>query len=276
MGQGTKTDTEANGKPLARTVLITGASSGIGKDFATECASHGHDLVLVARDKAKLEQLKVELSAQYPVTISCVSRDLAQPNAAATLFEELTARGTEIDVVINNAGLGLYGPFLETELADELHMIQLNIVALTALTKYALKPMVARGRGRILNVASTAAFQPGPLMAVYYATKAYVLYLSEALSSELEGTGVTVSALCPGPTETGFQAGARMEESKLVVGRRLMSSAEVARIGYQAAFAGKAVIIPGIMNKLMANSARFLPRSAVRSAVRRAQERVSS
>ena len=263
-------------KPTERTVLITGASSGIGKDLATECAQHGHDLVLVARDLTKLEELRSSLTQTFPISVKCVSRDLAKPNAAQELFTELTQSGTEIDVLINNAGHGLYGEFLETSLDKELHMIQLNIVALTALTKLAIKPMVSRKRGRILNVASTAAFQPGPLMAVYYASKAYVLYLSEALSTELEGTGVTVTALCPGPTETGFQAGASMEASKLVVGRQLMSSLEVAHTGYRAMMSGKAVCIPGFMNKVMAHSTRFLTRGAVRSAVRRAQERVPS
>jgi short-subunit dehydrogenase len=263
-------------RPIERTVLITGASSGIGKVLADECAAHRHDLVLVARDRAKLEQLSGELARAHGIRVDSISCDLAQPNAAKQLFAELTRRKIDVDILINNAGLGLYGPFLETALEHELGMIQLNVVALTALTKLALPPMVARGRGRVLNVASTAAFQPGPLMAVYFATKAYVLSLSEALSNELDGTGVTVTALCPGPTETGFQAGAKMEASKLVQGRQLMSAAEVARIGYRAMLAGRRVVVPGIMNKLMASSTRFLPRSAVTSAVRRAQERAPS
>jgi short-subunit dehydrogenase len=263
-------------RPIERTVLITGASSGIGKVLADECAAHGHDLVLVARDRAKLDQLAGELASTHGIRVEVISCDLAQPNAPDELFTELTRRGIDVDILINNAGLGLYGPFLETALSHELAMIQLNVVALTALTKRALPPMVARGRGRVLNVASTAAFQPGPLMAVYFATKAFVLSLSEALSNELEGTGVTVTALCPGPTETGFQAGAKMEASKLVQGRQLMSAAEVARIGYRALLAGRRVVVPGIMNKLMASSTRFLPRSTVTSAVRRAQERAPS
>jgi len=152
-------------------------------------------------------------------------------------------------------------------------MIQLNVVALTELTKLLLPPMIARGAGRVLNVASTAAFQPGPLMAVYYATKAYVLSFSEAIAEELRGTGVTVTALCPGPTKTGFQAGAAMEDSKLVRGRDIMDSKTVARIGYAAMLEGKRVVIPGAMNKVLAQSVRFLPRATVARAVKRAQER---
>ena len=187
----------------------------------------------------------------------------------------LEARGIDVDVLVNNAGYALYGAFTETDLADELAMIQVNIVALTHLTKLLVRKMVARKDGRVLNVASTAAFQPGPLMAVYYATKAYVLSFSEALANELSGTGVTVTALCPGPTKTGFQARAQMEESKLVRGKEIMTSETVARAGYAGMMKGKTVVIPGMSNKMLAQAVRFLPRNTVTKMVRNAQERAS-
>ena len=202
-----------------------------------------------------------------------VTADLSQPRAAEGLVATLDERGLEIDVLVNNAGYALYGAFAETDLADELAMIQVNIVALTHLTKLLVRKMIARKEGRVLNVASTAAFQPGPLMAVYYATKAYVLSFSEALANELAGTGVTVTALCPGPTKTGFQARAQMEESKLVRGKEIMTAETVARAGYAGLMKGKTIVIPGMSNKMMAQAVRFLPRDTVTRLVRNAQER---
>ncbi len=178
-----------------------------------------------------------------------------------------------MDVLVNNAGYGVYGPFLETSLDAELAMIQVNIVALTELTKRLLPPMVARARGRILNVASTAAFFPGPLMAVYYATKAYVLSFSDAIANELEGSGVTVTVLAPGPTASGFQAAAALEESKLFAGRQLPTSREVARAGYDGVMAGRPLVVPGIANKVTIQLPRFTPRRLVARLVRRVQER---
>ena len=256
------------------TVLITGASSGIGLELARTFARHTHDLVLVARHEARLGELAGEL-AGLGVRAHVVAADLASPGAAARLVDRVNADGLRIDVLVNNAGYGLFGAFTETALDTELRMIQLNIVALTELTKRLLPAMVARRSGRILNLASTAAFLPGPLMAVYYATKAYVLSFTEALASELEGTGVSVTALCPGPTASGFQAAARLEESKLVAGKKLPGAREVAEFGYEALMAGTTVAIPGVMNKLTAAMPRLLPRSAVRRIVRSAQERRS-
>src|SRR3989475_8551934 len=199
------------------TALITGASSGIGLELARVLAEHGHDGGLVARSEATLQSLAAELKAR-DVRAHVIVVDLSAPGAAKAVVDRVRDLALEIDVLVNNAGYGVYGPFLETSLDAELAMIRVNIVALTELTKRLLPAMVARKRGKILNVASTAAFLPGPLMAVYYATKAYVLSFSEAIANELEGTGVTVTALCPGPTASGFQAAARLEESRLVAG----------------------------------------------------------
>jgi short-subunit dehydrogenase len=193
-----------------KTALITGASGGIGLDLARLFAEGGYDVVLVARTESKLKELATELASKHGVSARAVAADLADPAAPAQLMERLKAEGVQVDVLVNNAGYGGYGTFAETELDAELKMIQLNISALTALSKAVLPGMLARKSGRILNVASTAAFQPGPLMAVYYATKAYVLSFSEALANETKGTGVTVTCLCPGPTKTGFQQQAKM------------------------------------------------------------------
>jgi len=253
------------------TVLITGASSGIGLELARIFAAHGYDVILAARHEDRLRALAAELTGQ--VRAHVVPVDLAAAGAAASLVERVQALGVDVDVLVNNAGFGLYGAFIETSLDTELSMIRLNIVALTELTKRLLPAMVARKRGRILNVASTAAFFPGPLTAVYYATKAYVLSFSEAIANELEGTGVTVTALCPGPTESGFQAAARLEESKLVAGRKLPTSREVAQEGYDALMSGKAVAVAGLSNKVQVLAPRLFPRRMIASVVRAAQER---
>jgi short-subunit dehydrogenase len=257
-------------RPVA---LVTGASSGIGLEFARLLANDGHDLVLVARSAAKLEAEAASLRAAHGIEVLVVAADLAQPGASASIARAVEGAGLAIDVLVNNAGHGLFGPFVETELGHELSMIQLNVVALTELTKLFLPAMVARGRGRILNVASSAAFQPGPLMAVYYATKAYVLSFTEAVATEVEGSGVTVTALCPGPTESGFQSAAKMEGSKLVTGRKLPDAASVAERGYRALATGERVVIPGLQNWILAQSVRFLPRRTVTTLVRKAQER---
>lgn len=256
---------------LRKPALVTGASGGIGLEFAKLLAADGHDLVLVARSADKLEALAAELERTHGTRSRIIAADLGQVGAASELMRTLDGEGVELDILINNAGFGLYGPFLTTELQAELDMIQLNVVALTELSKLVIAGMVARKRGRVVNVASTAAFQPGPLMAVYYATKAYVLSLSEALATELEGTGVTVTALCPGPTESGFQAAAQLEGSKLVAGRKLPSSAEVAAFGVKAMARGQVVAVHGLQNRMLVHSVRWMPRSVVRHAVKRVQ-----
>jgi short-subunit dehydrogenase len=254
------------------TALITGASSGIGLELARIFAEHGHDVVLVARSEGKLQALATELQSRGG-RAQVIAADLAAAGGPKQVVDRLAERGLAIDVLVNNAGYGLFGPFLETSLETELAMIQLNIVALTELTKRLLPGMVARKNGRILNVASTAAFLPGPLMAVYYATKAYVLSFSEAIANELEGTGVTVTVLAPGPTASGFQAAASLEDSKLVAGKTLATSREVAAAAYDGLMSGAPIVIPGLVNKMTAQMHRLLPRRVVTSLVRGAQER---
>ncbi len=251
------------------TALITGASGGIGEALARALATDHHDLVLVARSEPALRRLADELAAAHAVTVQVVSADLSAPGAAARLVAAL--EGRQIDVLVNNAGFGDYGLFHESDPSKVAQMIALNVATLTDLTRALLPAMVARGSGRVLNVASTAAFMPGPLMAVYYATKAYVLSFSEAIADELRGTGVTVTALCPGPVATGFQAGADMGQSKLVKGKQLMTADECARLAVAGMNKGKPVVITGTMNKLQALSPRFMPRRMVPAIVRKAQ-----
>lgn len=259
--------------PSGKCALITGASSGIGRELATLFARDGYDLTLVARDRAALARIGDELTRVHGVAVDVIAQDLSRPNAAAEVYRELKRRSIKIDVLVNNAGVGTYGPFADSDAAIEGEMLQLNIVALTQLTRLFLKDMLAKGEGRILNVASTAAFQPGPLMAVYYASKAYVLSFSEALANELRDSRVTVSALCPGPTQTGFRRRARMEESRLFESG-VMDAATVAAIGYRGLMQGRTVIIPGMKNRLLALAVRFAPRHLVTSVVRRLQDKV--
>lgn len=255
---------------MAKTALITGASGGIGEEFAKVFAREGYNLVLVARSENKLLALANSLQSQYGINVQVLPKDLAVPGSPDEIYTELS--GTQIDALVNNAGYATYGPFIETDLQTELNEMQLNMVTLTHLTKLFLPGMVERGFGQVLNVASTAAFQPGPLMAVYYATKAYVLSFSEAIAKEVEDTGVIVSALCPGPTESGFQQRADMTDSKLVQ-NGLMTAQEVAERGYKGLVKGERVVIPGMSNKIGALSTRFVPRDMVTNIVKNMQER---
>ncbi|MBI4022687.1 SDR family oxidoreductase [Candidatus Berkelbacteria bacterium] len=255
------------------TALVTGASSGIGLELARILAAEGHDLVLVARRREQLEEIARDLETQYAIHVRVISADLADQRAVESVVQQLKAAKVEIDILINNAGFGDYGPFAQSDRAKQLGMIDVNVRALTELTHHLLPGMVARKRGRILNVASTAAFQPGPLMAVYYATKAYVLSFSEAIAEEVRGTGVTVTTLCPGPTQSEFQSSSRMEESRLVADRKLPTAAEVAQFGYRALLAGRPIAIHGWLNTLIPFAIRFLPRAWVVRAVAQAQAR---
>lgn len=255
-----------------KTALITGASGGIGMELAKIFAANQTNLVLAARSEAKLIELKNEL-AQYKVNVLVVALDLSQPEAASSLFDYCNSKQLQIDYLINNAGFGDYGMFVSGNWKKQEEMIRLNIQTLTHLTHLFLPSMVKRKYGRIMNVASTAAFQPGPLMSVYYATKAYVLSFSEAIASELEGTGVTVTALCPGPTESGFQNAAAMNESKIVKGRKLPTSKEVAEYAYKSMMNGKVVAIHGFLNVLLATAIHFTPRFLVRKLVRVIQDK---
>lgn len=256
-----------------KTALITGASNGIGLELAKVHASKGDNLVLVARSKTKLDELKAELEKKYKISVHVIAKDLSALNAAQDVYNETNEKKIQIDYLINNAGFGDFGMFYETDWAKEFQMINLNITTLTQFTKLYLKDMVKRKSGKIMNVASTAAFQSGPTMAVYYATKAYVLSFSEAIDNEVRDKGVTVTTLCPGATESGFQAAAAMEESALVKGKKLPTSKEVAEYGYTAMMKGKTVAIHGTMNAIMANAVRFLPRSVVVKVTRNIQDK---
>lgn len=243
--------------------LVTGASSGIGRDIARELARRGHPLVLTARRAEALQALAAELRSAHGVDVQVLPADLGAPGGADALADALAAHGLAIGVLVNNAGFGVFGRHVDTDPAAEDEMLRVNIGALTRLTKRLLPAMVAARRGAVLNIASTAAFQPGPYMAVYYATKAYVLSYSEALAEELRGSGVTVTAVCPGPTASGFQDKAAMQASALVKGKRLPTAAEVAAFAVRAMVQGKRVAVPGWGNRLMAFSVRLTPRAVV-------------
>ena len=250
-----------------RTVLITGASSGIGYELAKLFARDGDDLVLVARDLERLRRVADDLTNQYHVSVNVIAKDLTSPIAAGEIAAQLQHERIRISALVNNAGFGTYGPFAKADLAMEEGMMQVNMVSLTQLTRLLLPDLLRAGEGYVLNVASTAAFQPGPLMAVYYASKAYVLSFSEALANELRGTGVSVTALCPGPTRTAFQERARMRQARLVSGR-IMDAATVARIGYRGLFQRRPVVIPGLRNQGLAWLARLVPRACTTRVVR--------
>lgn len=246
------------------TALITGASSGIGAEFARVHASKGGDLVLVARRADRLNELKTELEKAFGVHVTVLAKDLSQPAAGEELVRDLKAQGIQVDYLINNAGFGGRGLFHERDWERDRAMILVNVFALTTLTRLLLPEMVQRQHGRILNVASTAGFLPGPLQAVYYATKAYVLSFSEALVNELAGTGVTVTVLCPGATETEFAGQAGVGET-LAFKRGTVPPREVAAYGYAAMLKGTPVAVHGATNKFLVHGLlRALPRGAVR------------
>jgi uncharacterized protein len=251
---------------VSKTALITGASGGIGYELGLLFAKDGFDCILVARSEDKLKELAARLENECRIKTLVIAKDLSRPSAVDEIYEAVTATSMQVDVLVNNAGFPVFGLFVETDLQVELEMLQVNVVALTALSKLFLKGMVARRSGRILNLASTAAFEPGPLMAVYYASKAYVLSFSEAISNELRGTGVTVTALCPGPTRTGFQKRGVMEDSRLVRGD-IADARSVALAGYRGLMAGKTIVIPGFSNKLVPWIVRVSPRG-IRTASR--------
>jgi len=242
------------------TALITGASSGIGRELSTLFARDGFNVVLVARREAVLRSLAAELESRYGITAHVLAEDLRHAAAPADIYSALAEQSIPVDVLVNNAGVGTYGEFHETDTGADLDMLRVNVMALTHLTKLFLKDMVARNAGKILNVSSTAAFQPGPMMSVYYASKAYILSMSEALSNELQGTAVTVTALCPGPTPTGFQARAGIAHLRLQRGGviPLNSARKVALQGYKGLMAGRHCVIPGVTNRIVARAARLV------------------
>jgi len=258
-----------------QTVLITGASGGIGYELAKLFARDHHNLVLVARSADKLARVATELRAQG-VTVKTIALDLAAAPAPKFLFDQLQSGGVSVDILINNAGYGAFGDFAQMPEEEILGQINLNITALTQLTRLFLPSMVQRRSGRIMNVASTAGFQPGPLMAVYYATKAYVISLSEALANELRNTGVTVTCFCPGATHTGFAKRAGTEKSRLFKQLGAMNAEKVALDGYRAVMEGRTLAISGVHNWLVAESTRFAPRKMVTAVSRWVAEKVDS
>ncbi|MBM4169763.1 MAG: SDR family oxidoreductase [Ignavibacteria bacterium] len=257
------------------TALVTGASSGIGSAFSRLLAGKGFNLVLVARTTPRLEALSSDLRRMYERSVLVIPADLSDPNIAERIYETVTREGISVDLLVNNAGIGTFGPFAEAETKRELDLIQINIAALSHLTKLFLPSMVRRHAGRILNIASTAAFQPGPLMATYYASKAYVVSFSVALAEELRDTGVTVSVLCPGPTLTEFHKRAQMEDSGLMK-LSFMTSEDVARIGYEGVMNAKTIIIPGMLNKFGRAAAKLAPTVFAASVLRMIQRRRGS
>jgi hypothetical protein len=246
-----------------QTALITGASTGLGAEFARLFAHDKYNLVLVARTGPKLNELADELRQQHGITVKTIPLDLGLPQASQNLFEETQRAGIHVDVLVNNAGYGRSGNFADIPLEESYGQIQLNITALTLLTRLYLGPMLERRSGKIMNVASTAAFQPGPLMAVYYATKAYVLSFSEALADELRKTDIRVTCFCPGATLTEFHKRAQTENARLFKQLAPMDAKTVAEDGYRALMAGKTLAISGFRNWLVAESVRFAPRKMV-------------
>ena len=255
-----------------RFALVTGASTGIGRDLAELLARDGFHLLLVARSAEALERVAAQLSTTYAVSCDAFPADLARRDERERLAVRLSA-GAPVDVLINNAGIGVHGYFHETDIERELQLVDLNVAALTHVTKMVLPAMLARRSGRIMHVGSVASFVPGPLMAVYYASKAYALSFSEGLSEELAGTGVTATALCPGPTTTNFQTSAGLHASAPPGGSAPMTSMAVAEIGYRAMLAGRRAVVPGARNKIIVLASRLLPRRAMASMVRRVQEK---
>lgn len=248
------------------TALITGASSGIGAALAKQCAAGGYDVVLVARRADMLAALARELTAAHGIDARVITADLAQESAPDELVATLNGRA--IDILINNAGFGVHGPFAGNAWDDERRLLQVNVLALVKLTKLVLPAMVQRGSGRILNVASTAAFVPGPFMAMYYASKAFVFSFSLSIANEVKGSGVTVTALCPGPTRTEFGDVAGISGSRLFRGPA-MSSEEVAKEGYDAMMAGRTEVIAGARNRWMILGTRLAPRTMLAAITRR-------
>jgi short-subunit dehydrogenase len=244
------------------TALITGSSSGIGMHLAYEFAEHGHSLVLVAPVAAELEAIARDIRKKHGVDVQTIAKDLQKPGGAGEVFDELQSSGTWVEILVNNAGKGFRGKWAELPIERDLDMLHLNIEAVLRLTKLFLQPMVLRGHGSILNTASIAGFEPGPMMATYHATKAFVLSWSEALAVELEDTGVTVTALCPGATDTDFFPKADMLTTKAFQGTNLMAPQDVAKAGYRGLMDHELFVVPGGMNKALVQARRILTEGA--------------
>ncbi len=252
---------------MKKTALITGASGGLGLSFVNIFAADGYDLVLVARNAERLDEIKKEIEAKYGVAVLTVPKDLCSDTGASEVFEATKSANITVDVLVNNAGFGDFGEFYKSDLAKQVRMVDLNCIALMELCHLYLPEMVKHGEGKILNVDSIAAFQPGPLMSTYYATKAFVLSFSQALTRELKGTGVSVTALCPGPIRTNFDTAAELGESGLFKNLKVWDPDTVAQFGYKNMKKGKPVCVCGFVNKIIVFSNRLAPRALVRNAV---------
>jgi short-subunit dehydrogenase len=256
----------------AKIALVTGAASGLGYELSLLLAADGYDLILVDIDKMNLNKAKVIIAKDYPSNIKLIEKDLSTPNAAKELFD--TIGKVPIEVLINNAGFGVYGTFSKTDWERENDMLNLHIITTTHLTKLVLNGMLERGSGKILNMSSLAAFQPGPMMSLYYASKSYILSFSEAIANELIGTGVTVTALCPGQTDTSFQevvSEGNCPENKISF--NMGCADEVAKYGYRAMQKGTTVAVPGAFNKFLSKLPRFVSRKTATAVIRRIQDK---
>lgn len=252
---------------ITMNALITGATGGLGKEFAKIFAKENYNLILIARNEEKLNNLKSELEASYPVTVTVFANDLSKEGAADEIFEFTQSAGLEVNVLVNNAGFGDFGEYSQCDWEKQREMVQVNVLALMRLTRLYVPAMKSAKSGKILNVASVASFQPGPLMSVYYASKAFVLSFSEALYTELKKSGVTVTALCPGPVRTGFEDAANLSNSGLFKNLKVATPYKVALFGYKKMKKGRAVAIQGARNRFLIFVSRFSPRSLVRRVV---------
>lgn len=256
---------------MTRTALVTGAASGLGYELSLLLAKDGYNLILVDIDATNLEKVKFQMNNTYKSQVDILIKDLSKPNIATEIVNEI--KPASIDVLVNNAGFGLFGTFSDTDWKRESDMLHLHILTTTHLTKLLLDGMLKQGSGKILNISSLAAFQPGPLMSIYYASKAYMLSFSEAIANELIGTGITVTALCPGPTRTEFQGVVSENTVSNKIGFNMACPSKVALYGYNAMKKGKTVAIPGKFNKFLSVLPRFLTRNRTTSIVRRIQDK---
>ena len=257
---------------MTQTALVTGASSGIGLAFAHVLAREKYNLILVARSEDKLQEIKQDLIDKHGIEAVVLVHDLTKTEAVKQLFEQINQQNLTVDVLINNAGYGDYGEFASSDWEKLQGMILLNVLALTHLSRLCLPGMIARGYGQILNVASTAAFQPGPMMGVYFATKAYVLHLSEAIAAETQDAGIKVTALCPGPTQSNFGEVAGMDKipgMSNVTSDKFPTALEVAEYGYQCLQNGKVVAVHGLLNKFLTFTPRLMPRQLLRNGIKK-------
>ena len=261
-----------NNSTIRETVLITGASKGIGYELTKLFAKDSYNLILVARDEAKLKEIKKDFSNKYNIDILIIVKDLSKPNAALDIFKKTTEKRITVDILVNNAGIGDFGNFHTEKTSKISEIMHVNIVSLTELTRLFLAKMIEKKKGKILNVSSLAAFQPGPYMAVYYASKAYVQSFSEAITNELSGTGITVTTLCPGPTKSGFQHEVGSEKSRLSKLHLLSSSEDVAKDAYKALINGEKNIIPGFINSTLLITSKMIPRNIKTQVIRRLQK----